>query len=65
MVAVHGVLGGKEDEKYRPLANNRAKRVPAGEAVPGAVSDRVHHHRAQSADQRFEDQDQHERARPQ
>src|ERR1039457_6968450 len=47
--------GGQEDEKYRAVADDRAERVAAREAVPGAVGDRMRHHRAQPADQRFED----------
>jgi hypothetical protein len=55
--------GGQEDQEHRAVADDRAKPVPAGEAVPDAVGDRMRHHRAKPPDQRFEDRVKHERTR--
>ena len=53
---------GKEDKEQRAVADDRAERVPAGEAVAVAVRDRVRHHRAQPADQGLEHRVEHELA---
>ena len=55
--------GGQEDQQDRAVADDRTERVAAGEAVPGAVGDRMRHHGAQPADQRLEDGIQGQRAR--
>ncbi len=53
---------GQEDQQHRPVTDDRAEGVAAGEAVPAAVRDRVGHHRAQPADQVLQDRVQDQRA---
>ena len=55
---------GQEDQEQGAVADDRAERVPAGEAVAVPVSDRVGDHRAQPADQYLEDGVKRQRACP-
>ncbi len=52
----------QEDQEQGAVADDRAERVPAGEAVPLAVRHRVRHHRAEPADQRLEHRIEHQHA---
>ena len=55
---------GQEDQEQGAVADDRAERVPAGEAVAVAVSDGMGDHRAQPADQCLEDRVKRQRAGP-
>jgi hypothetical protein len=52
--APHPAGRGQEDQEQRAVADDRAERVPAGEAVALAVGDGMGDHRAQPADQCLE-----------
>jgi len=61
--APRAARGGQEDEQQRPVADDGAERVPAGEAVPVAVRDRMRDHRSQPPDQVLQHRVEHQRAR--
>ena len=54
----------QEDQEQGAVADDRAKRVPAGEAVAVPVSDGMGDHRAQPADQCLEDRVKRQRSGP-